>query len=454
MFNELKKMLSRTAVAGGLCLSVASMALAGVETAKFQNGAFGYQGTTDRFLSDRENGAYDADGDTVASYYLDGFATGDQFGDTQYLVCFEDIIGDANNQIPADATILDAELTVTTSLAGNAHTGGPFGVSALLQEFGSSTTYFGDFSSAENAPECGSRGAWWQDGSATRPAGGYGRQMQGYQDSATVTRLVQSWVDGTVENYGMVVQAGMNNNLSSGANTTDGWSIRSTGYPIADQRPELKVTYTTQDVEINSFQEGVNDYAGTTMIFINSGSNALVADDGEEVNDVSTEEYFWFDGIQFSDIEGNTSSPDLMSLIKFDGIFDQVPSDVPVAKAWIVLTTTTESTAAQSGGPYSAYTMLTEWDMTSMHSSFGETNGLQVGEGEISLLDTQDGMIQGAEVWFDVTDYVEGVRTGATDYGIAIQGNGTADGWQVFTPGCSDLTVRPRLVVYSADLDS
>jgi hypothetical protein len=64
------------------------------------------------------------------------------------------------------------------------------------------------------------------------------------------------------------------------------------------------------------------------------------------------------------------------------------------------------------------------------------------------------GFIRGAEVWFDVTSYLEGVRTGAADYGVAIQANGTADGWQIHTTGSTTPDARPRLVVYSADLSA
>jgi hypothetical protein len=91
--------------------------------------------------------------------------------------------------------------------------------------------------------------------------------------------------------------------------------------------------------------------------------------------------------------------------------------------------------------------------MSSLHSSFGAVNGLQVSDGDIGpALDSEDGIIRGAEVWFDVTDYVEGVRTGAADYGVAIQANGTADGWQIHANGSTTPDARPRLIVYSADL--
>jgi len=113
----------------------------------------------------------------------------------------------------------------------------------------------------------------------------------------------------------------------------------------------------------------------------------------------------------FAGTDGSTSSPDNLALLKFDNVFGaeagQAPADVPVAKAWVVITTGDTSTDARSIGPYAAHVMLRPWDTTSLHSSFGAVNGLQVGDGDIGpILDAPDGYIRGAEVWFDVTDYL------------------------------------------------
>ena len=39
-------------------------------------------------------------------------------------------------------------------------------------------------------------------------------------------------------------------------------------------------------------------------------------------------------------------------------------------------------------------------------------------------------MITGSEIWFDVTSYLEEVRNGAVDFGLAVMSTGSADGWQ------------------------
>lgn len=436
--------------------ALSSTVLGQVTSTAFQNGVNGYSGTFDRRISERDTD--EQDGSEVAAYYLDGFADGSS-PDIQGLVRFDGITGAGANQIPAGATILDAQLVLTTSTTGNAHSAGPWGVAGLLQPFDSSTSYFTDFTTTT---DFGSRGAWWQDGYSTRPTGGFGFLVHGRTDRANVTSLVQGWVDGSLTNNGLVVQAGVSDTVTASANTADGWSIQTTGYPIKEYRPKLEVTYTTGSIEANTFQQGADGYAGTTMAIVRSGLNALIEDtedlDRPEVTeDASLLDQTFLDGPYFSSPDGTTSSGDDFTLLKFDNVFGagtgQAPSDVPVAKAWAVITTGEASNAAPTNGNWSAYTMLRDWDTTTLHSDFGSVNGLQPSDGDISTaIDTLGGFIRGAEVWFDVTDYLEGVRTGADDYGIAITADGTADGWQIHATGSATADARPRLVVYSGDV--
>lgn len=456
LYAKWKNLCLRAAVAGGFCLAGAGLAAAEVVTVSFQNGVNGYNGTFDRRIGERDGDQ--TDGMTVTSYFLDGFLPDRTSPDAQGLVRFDDILGTDPNLIPPGATILSADLVITTSIAGNAQTGGPWGVAGLLKPFSSTTSYFADFNSTTDMV---SRGPWWQDGSATRPVGGFGAQAQGATDSANVTPIVQSWADGAPNN-GFTIQTGLSDSINVQASTSDGWSICTTGSPVVNTRPMLKVSYTTVPVRKTVFQNGAGDYAGTTMALVRSGTNALIEDTGDLLNPERTEDgaildQTFLDGLQFSDIAGNTSSPDDLALVKFAGVFgaepNQAPADVPVARAWVVITTGDLSKDARTSGSYSAHTMLRPWDTTSLHSSFGAVDGLQVDDGDISpALSAPKGFIRGAEVWFDVTAYLEAVRTGAADYGVAIQANGTADGWQIHATGSTTPDARPRLVVYSADL--
>ena len=390
-----------------------------VVTKAFQNGLNGYTGTFDRRISTDVfgTGTETSNGADAAAYFIDGYNGADS-DDTQGLLRFDSLIGPGANQVPSNATILDAKLTLTTSLAGNAQTSGPWGVAGMLQPF-TATTVHADFPSGTDH---GHRGPWWQDSSATRPVGGFGFQLPGHPDIANVTSVVQSWASGA-PNHGLVVQAGLADSVSQNANTADGWSYHTTGFPTSDTRPKLDVTYTTAAVTKNTFQRGLNGYANDSMAIVRSGLNALTADPAgtppEVTEDASLLDQTFIDGVFFTNTAGDTSSRDDLALLKFGGVFGngagQAPVDVPVAKAWAVITTGDTSVDAITPGPFSAHTMHRPWDTTTLplHSSFGAVNGLQVGEGDISAaLDVEDGMIRGSEVWFEVTDYLEGVRNG------------------------------------------
>ncbi|MBN1851128.1 MAG: PEP-CTERM sorting domain-containing protein [Pirellulales bacterium] len=449
------KYLFRAALVGVCCVVLLGAATAqDIVTTSFQNGANGYTGTFDRGISDVASQETDLGG--VAYGWLDGvdISLSPPVGDRQILMRFDNIFGTGQNQIPTGATILEAELILATGLAGNAQTGGPFGVAGLLQAFDSTTSYFMDF---ESATEFESRGAWWKDGYATRPVGCWGFMNPGTVGGTNVVPIVQSWANGS-PNYGFVIQAGMGDLLEAGqSNTTDGWAIRTTGFPYSDQRPKLEVSYTTAEVIKTSFQEGTNGYTGTTMAIVSSGPNALIYDeDGSEITvDASLTEQPYLDGVIFTDSAGNTNSQDRFGLLKFDNIFGSgaVPTTIPVAKAWAVITSGDDHKDTRSQGSWSIHTMLRPWDFTTLHSNIGAVAGLQVGDNDISpALDIKTGMIQGSEIWFDVTDYVEGLRTGAVDYGLAIQAYNTGDGWFFHSNGSSLTEARPRLVVYSAFL--
>src|SRR5262249_52200746 len=156
---------------------------------------------------------------------------------------------------------------------------------------------------------------------------------------------------------------------------------------------------------------------------------------------------------QFLDGPDGNTSPDDLALITFSNVFGngqgQAPTDKQVAKAWRVIRRGDTSANARSPGTWGAFPMLRDWDTTSLYSSFGGTPGLQAADGDIGpMVDAQQGMITGSEVWFDVTSYLEAIRTGTADHGLAIMTTGTTDGWQIHFNG-SDETQRPRLVIAS-----
>ena len=241
-----------------------SLALGVTTSVSFQNGVNGYTSTFDRKIDDR-GGTNDQNGADVAQYFLDGYQADPVSNDGQLLIRFDNIIGAGAGQIPAGATILGAELTLNTSTTGNAQSAGPWGIARLLGAFDSSTTYFGSY----NCGGCAvvSRGAWWQDGYTDRPLSGYGGRWQGDPATADITPILQEWVSGSATNHGVVVQTGFP------PGTVDGWGVNSSGHPVIERRPKLSVTYTTDPIEVNTFQRGLNDYTADTMAWVRSGNN-------------------------------------------------------------------------------------------------------------------------------------------------------------------------------------
>jgi len=112
-------------------------------TVSFQRGdANAYSGITELLISD--NGAPNdgRDGSAVASWGVDGYAPEDpntpaiEFSpDQPSLTKFDNIIGSGANQIPQGATILSAQLTLSTTSGSAANTNGPWSVAQLNQPF-------------------------------------------------------------------------------------------------------------------------------------------------------------------------------------------------------------------------------------------------------------------------------------------------------------------------------
>lgn len=438
----------------GWCFAVASAAACllacdtvsalTTNTVTFQNGVNGYSGTFDRYISDIGPSA-ETNGSAVPTYNLSGYNAANMRPDQQGLIRFDNIFGNAPGQIPMGATILDASLQLAT-IGGPSpdtnidRTGGPFGVAGLLAPFNSSTSYFTSYPSSHPS---GGRGAWFEDDHATRPVGGYGAQAVSQISRARVTPLVQQWSDGELANNGLVVQAGF-----EGLNDEGGWRILTTGYSVPQGRPKLSVTYTTDPVMTNSFQPGVDGYAENNLTMARVVGTSPT--DPEATTDGSTISSAFID---FPD----ATTGEQLALLKFNNVFGnnpgQAPVDKTVAKGWLVLTMDTASDNARSPHTAGVHAMKQNWTTSSLHSSFGSDPtgmALQPWLGEVSeSLDNQTGRVAGSEIWFDVTEYLEGARVNpASDFGMAVVAK-DSDGWQMFFNGASDAAVRPRLVVTS-----
>jgi hypothetical protein len=442
----------------------ANVALAFTTTVtSFQQDVDGYTGTFDRKISEEvvdtsgvSHPEKEYNGSTVSYEAVDGHGTdsaGNPSPDSQVLIKFDSIIGSGAGQIPANASILDAQLLLTTGNSSNSQTGGPVGAAALLQPFDSNTSYYASYSCGCTL---GSQGPSWTAtapavASTQRPNGGVGSTAIStlgpppvfVVGSLDVRSMVQQWTNGTLTNNGLAVQMGF-------TGTTDAWNFGSTGNPDVTQRPKLQVTYTTAPTKVTTIKNGTSTYAGETDVLVESGTDYVSPTD-----DVTLQGSTLTSGQNIDTGESviDATNPSRnRALLKFNDIFGtqawSAPADKPVAKAWLVMTTG-GGTNARAPGPFEVHPMLRAWDpATVTYSNVGPNPGITEADGDIGpALFTKTGMISGSEAWFDVTSYLEAIRSGATDFGLDVTpGANVGDGWQAFLQGSSN---RPRLVIYS-----
>ena len=119
---------------------------------------------------------------------------------------------------------------------------------------------------------------------STRPASGISQLAIGDVDDADVRSLVQSWSSDPEgdNNHGFVLQAGW-------PGQTNGWGYNTTGIGNVAAPPKLSVTYTSDEVAINTFQRDLNGYTGDTMAWVRSGfiQSASDTNPDESVDDIT-----------------------------------------------------------------------------------------------------------------------------------------------------------------------
>jgi hypothetical protein len=381
------------------------------------NGFGVYSGTVQRRVAGT---AYtNVDGSTLQNYFLDG--PGAAADDAHDLLKFTGIFGTGPGQIPLGSIINSATLTYNTSTVSNAQTNGPYTVARMLIDWDQTSTY----------TSLGMSPGALTPGVTSRPSGGFMngtfQLSQAVAAVADVTILVQDWANGA-PNYG----------FNTRALTSDGWSVQTIGNTNPLLRPRLTVDYTpvTGTVNVASFQEGVDGYAGTISAWLQENNTTT---DGSTLNQ--------------SFLDGPPSpSPNDQMLIKFDQVFGSNPGQVPltasIEKAYVVITTGNTSTNARSVGPFGIAQMLVDWTPTSKWiEDFGGNGPTQADNEILAPTHTFLGMIDNGTTYFNVTNALVNWQNGAANYGFNVQSYGTDDGWQVNWPGATDATARPRLVV-------
>lgn len=395
---------------------------AAVITSTFQHGVDGYTAVLDRRIaataSSEVNGS--AVNTDAASYFIDGGASAlNDAGVTQGLLRFDNIVGGTG--IPAGAKVLSATVDLVTGNTSNAQSGGAYNMYRLTTAFDSTSTWAGTF---------GGNGL---TGDVGEILGSFEDLTAGSNNSARADKAVQMWVDGG-SNLGFGIRSDQN---------IDGWSPHTTGSATVSKHPKLTVTYTTDPlVNITSYQQGVNSYAGTKDLRFNSA-------DGTATDGATTDQIF-LDGF-----DAAAASPDQSYLLRFDGLNLNFPA---IYKAELVIKTGFSSTNADTPGPFNVHQMLKDWNTSTTYASL-DSNGdptlngpveLQAG-GTIGPVATAVTGINDTEVMYiDVTSIVENWRAGQPNYGFYIgtpspAEGGTSNGWQIFLTGAPDSSFRPEL---------
>lgn len=402
------------------------------ETTSFQNGTNGYMGTSEVLINDDVKTLNRA-GSSAQNYFLDGDQSNGSEINYWDLIKFDGLFGLQGGQIPQRATILSARLELTTSTVSNAQSGGPWGVARLLRPMDDSSTWTTAFGE-DGIPD---------DTDMDRPASGYRALTVGTTSSADVTSIVQAWADGA-DNNGFLVMAG----------TSDGWSIQTIGNSDPALRPRLVVEYVPTRSRAIVIQQGLNEYAGTSMIFLRMDGTSTPGTD-----------HFH----DYLDLRG--AAPDttntVHALLKFDAMFgdtlDQVPPAAEILKAYVVVTTAprSESFETRSNGPYNIRPLLGDvnWALADdapgfrFWSDFG-ADGPIGSEAVGPIASSCQGMVWDSQAWFDITELAKAWQTGATNYGLILEAAST-DGWKINWLG--EAAIAPMVVVrvasHSADLN-
>jgi len=184
----------------------------------FQQGVDAYTGTVDTeiwalapttILESNPNASSDADNDG---------------GESQVLICFEDILGTEPRQIPPQATVHSAKLVVSAFDQGNT-----VNLHRMLVPFDRSATWNGLVSGVS---------ADGLEASRHKDSFTFGKIAANSSEIVfDVTDTVQAWVNGEA-NHGWVF-------LNTGG---DGWDFYTSEFDNVSQRPKLMVAFTAPEL--------------------------------------------------------------------------------------------------------------------------------------------------------------------------------------------------------------
>ncbi|MGE9267336.1 MAG: DNRLRE domain-containing protein [Verrucomicrobiales bacterium] len=397
-------------------------------TLSFQEGVGGYTGASEfRFGHDgstdptplTEKGA-DVDTEN-ASFYLDGGP--DALDRKDLIVNFDDILA----ALPAGAYVTRAELVLTTGEhTANNRSGGAYNVYQLTSAFDDTGATYSPTNLLTYGSNITNLSGTFHDPTNTN----------GSVLSADVTRIVHAWQGGAPV-FGFGIKSDR---------TGDGWSPQSSGSSDPTKRPQLRITYTTDPVQINTYQQGVNGYNASIDNFIRPG----------DFDDETPQAFL--DGYG-EDEFGVQNSNDNPYLLRFGNVENDLAGrNIEIGELTIV-TGFSSGSADPGGTEFTVHQMLTDWDENSLYEEFaGDVEAMlaagMIGQAVATVSGTDDTEV----VKLDVSEIIQNWADGETNYGFYIGANG-ANGWQIFSnhqnPGDPtyeyDASFAPELRIVSTE---
>lgn len=196
-----------------------------------------------------------------------------------------------------------------------------------------------------------------------------------------------------------------------------------------------------------TFQQGVDGYEGLTDMVI--GRNNVLDDVDLQFGEsnllgADVENYF-LDG-KYGDFY--ESADEKQALLRFDGIFAEVPAGATIVSATLEITTSSPefSSNSQSGGPYGVSQLLVPFDNSTTYNN--TIDGLRFSDGETAnpLANGFESLEPSTPGVADITEIVAAWYGGDVNHGVTVTA-GTTDGWGIVTSGNLDPTLSPKLTL-------
>jgi VCBS repeat-containing protein len=342
---------------------------------------------------------------------------------SQVLLRFEDLIGDALGQIPADAIITSASLFLNTNNTGD---GAQF--YRMLQPWSDTTSTWNSWFDGVNPDGFEANFQFESVWGTLDTSGATGGGFTG----VSVTKDVRAWRNGSV-NHGWLLEPHVGG--------TDGWGVSPSEATNPEQRPLLRIEWVPAGTQSLVFQQDVNGYTGTSDTQIASD---LVTSQADSL----------YIGTDFED----ASTQRLQSLIRFNEIVGSLSGQIPegaVIHDAVLTLATIGSNGMGDGGSF--HRMLTDWSEDVLWTDFSD--GVQAdgteAAADISFQagnasrtpDAQAGLVD-----FEVTNDIQAWVDGTPNFGwVALPWTSGTNGWFFYSSENTfdeQLTPKPKLEVF------